>query len=115
MRAAVYHGPRDVRVEQRDEPTGAPAEHSVRLRVLRVALCGTDAGEYASGPHMVPLHRPHPGSGHRGPVVLGHEIVGEVEAVGSAVETVQPGDRVVPGAGMWCGRCAWCEAGRTNL
>jgi threonine dehydrogenase-like Zn-dependent dehydrogenase len=47
--------------------------------------------------------------------VLGHEILGEVLEVGSAVEGLAVGDRVVPGAGMWCGECAWCQAGRTNL
>jgi (R,R)-butanediol dehydrogenase / meso-butanediol dehydrogenase / diacetyl reductase len=114
MRAAVYHGPRDVRIESRDEP-GALGDHAVRLRVRRVALCGTDAGEYAHGPRMIPLTRRHPGSGHIGPTVLGHEIVGEVMAVGSAVEAVAVGDRIVPGAGMWCGACPRCADGRTNL
>jgi (R,R)-butanediol dehydrogenase / meso-butanediol dehydrogenase / diacetyl reductase len=114
MRAAVYHGPRDVRIEQRDEP-GELGDHAVRLAVRRVALCGTDAGEYAHGPHMIPLAKRHPGSGHLGPTVLGHEILGEVLAVGGAVDGVAVGDRVVPGAGMWCGECAWCAAGRTNL
>jgi threonine dehydrogenase-like Zn-dependent dehydrogenase len=114
MRAAVYHGRRDVRIEARDEP-GALADHDVRLRVRRVALCGTDAGEYAHGPRMIPLTRRHPGSGHLGPTVLGHEIVGEVMAVGGAVDAVAVGDRVVPGAGMWCGACPRCADGRTNL
>lgn len=114
MRAAVYHGRRDVRIESVPEP-GALDEHAVRLAVRRVALCGTDAGEYAHGPHMVPLTARHPGSGHVGPTILGHEIVGEVTAVGSAVSDIAVGDRVVPGAGMWCGACEWCRAGRTNL
>jgi (R,R)-butanediol dehydrogenase / meso-butanediol dehydrogenase / diacetyl reductase len=114
MRAAVYHGPRDVRVEQVAEP-GDPRSDQVKLRVRRVALCGTDAGEFAHGPIMVPLHMPHPASGHVGPVVLGHEIVGDVVAVGGAVERISVGDRVVPGAGMWCGDCRWCQEGRTNL
>jgi (R,R)-butanediol dehydrogenase / meso-butanediol dehydrogenase / diacetyl reductase len=114
MKAAVYHGPRDVRIEDVAEP-GAPSPDGVLLEILRVALCGTDAGEYAHGPVMVPLHRRHAGSGHLGPTVLGHEIVGRVTAVGAAVEGVAVGDRVVPGAGMWCGACAWCRAGRTNL
>jgi threonine dehydrogenase-like Zn-dependent dehydrogenase len=115
VKAAVYHGRRDVRLDDVAEPSGAPDPHAVRLRVLRVALCGTDAGEYAHGPHLIPLRRRHPGSGHLGPLILGHEIVGTIEAVGAGVDGLAPGDRVVPGAGMWCGRCAWCEAGRTNL
>lgn len=114
MRAAVYHGRRDVRVESFPEP-GALAPDAVRLRVRRVALCGTDAGEYAHGPHMIPLTRRHPGSGHVGPTVLGHEILGEIVAVGSGVDDLAVGARVVPGAGVWCGACAWCRAGRTNL
>ena len=87
----------------------------MRLRVLRGALCGTDAGEYAYGPIMVPLTWRHPASGHEGPTIIGHEFVGAVEAVGSGVDALAVGDRVVPGAGMWCGACAWCRAGRTNL
>jgi (R,R)-butanediol dehydrogenase/meso-butanediol dehydrogenase/diacetyl reductase len=114
MRAAVYHGQRDVRVEPFPEPSGAVAADAVRLRVTRVALCGTDAGEYAHGPHMIPLTRRHPGSGHVGPTVLGHEVLGEVLEAGGAVD-LAPGTRVVLGAGVWCGTCAWCRAGRTNL
>jgi (R,R)-butanediol dehydrogenase/meso-butanediol dehydrogenase/diacetyl reductase len=114
MRAAVYHGNRDVRVESIAEP-GAPGPDDVQLRVLRAGLCGTDAGEYKYGPSMVPLTRRHPGSGHQGPTVLGHEFVGTVEAAGSAVADLRVGDRVVPGAGMWCGECPWCRSGRTNL
>ena len=79
------------------------------------AICGTDASEYAHGPHMIPLHERHPGSGHVGPLILGHEFVGRVEALGDGVEGLAVGDRVVSGAGVSCGECAWCEAGRTNL
>jgi len=114
MRAVVYHGRRDVRVEDVPEP-GPLGDGQVRLRVVRAALCGTDAAEYAHGPTLLPLNHPHPGSGHRGPTIIGHEFVGEVEAVGAAVEHLTVGQRVVPGAGVWCGRCALCRAGRPNL
>ena len=114
MRAAVYHGAEDVRIESIPEP-GEPGPDEVLLRVLRAAICGTDASEYAHGPRLVPLTVPHPGSGRVGPIVLGHEFVGRVEAVGENVAGIYPGDRVVPGAGVSCGTCPWCAAGRTNL
>ncbi len=103
MRAAVFHGPRDVRIENVPDPA-APARDEVVLEVLRAAICGTDASEWDHGPVLC-----RPG------VVLGHEFVGRVVGVGDDVTTLRVGDRVVSGAGISCGRCRWCVAGRTNL
>jgi (R,R)-butanediol dehydrogenase / meso-butanediol dehydrogenase / diacetyl reductase len=114
MRAAVYHGPRDVRVESIEDP-GHPGPGDLLLAPTRAAICGTDSAEYAHGPQMVPLNERHAASGHVGPLVLGHEFVGRVVAVGSEVEGFREGDRVVSGAGVSCGNCEWCRAGRTNL
>jgi threonine dehydrogenase-like Zn-dependent dehydrogenase len=114
MKAATYHGPGDVRVGERSSP-GAPGRGELVLDVLRVALCGSDAAEYDHGPVLVPLHAPHAGSGHGGPVVLGHEFVGRIAAVGEGVEGFAVGDRVVSGAGVSCGECDRCREGRTNL
>ncbi|RLU79326.1 hypothetical protein CTZ27_37445 [Streptomyces griseocarneus] len=114
MLAAVYHGPRDVRVQEWADPS-PPGAHDIQLEVLRASICGTDVDEFLSGPHLVPLTAPHPASGHVGPLVLGHEIVGRVVAVGSEVEQFTVGDVVVPGSGVSCGTCRWCHAGRTNL
>jgi (R,R)-butanediol dehydrogenase/meso-butanediol dehydrogenase/diacetyl reductase len=114
MRAAVYHGPHDVRIETVPDPP-APGPGDLVVEVLRGAICGTDSGEYAHGPHLIPLRERHPGSGHVGPLVLGHEFVGRVTAVGEGVEGFAVGDRVVSGAGASCGACVWCRAGRTNL
>ncbi len=114
MRAARYHDVGDVRVES--VPDAPPPRHDeVRLEVLRAAICGTDASEYAYGPLQIPIHFEHPGNGRRGPVTLGHEFVGRIESIGSGVEGLSVGQRVVPGAGVWCGSCEWCLAGRTNL
>jgi (R,R)-butanediol dehydrogenase / meso-butanediol dehydrogenase / diacetyl reductase len=113
MRAAVYHGPRDVRVEDVAEP-GEPGPGEVLLRVLMGSLCGTDAGQYERAT-MVPIEAPHPSSGHRGPVILGHEVVGTVIAVGPGVEDLAVGQRVVPGSGWWCGDCPRCREGRINI
>jgi (R,R)-butanediol dehydrogenase/meso-butanediol dehydrogenase/diacetyl reductase len=86
MRAAVFHGRRDIRVETRPEPA-PPGAGDVVLRVLCAAICGTDLGEYEHGPVLVPLHQRHANSGHVGPLTLGHEFVGVVEAIGDGVET----------------------------
>jgi len=103
VKAAVFHGPRDVRIEDVAEPSG-PAPDEVVLEVLRAAICGTDSSEWDHGPILC-----RPG------VVLGHEFVGRVAEVGSDVSGLRVGDRVVSGAGISCGRCAWCVRGRTNL
>ncbi len=114
MKAAVYHGNRDIRIEAMPEP-GQPGLDEVILEVVRGAICGTDVSEYLHGPHFTPLKQPHPASRHVGPMILGHEFVGRIIEVGVEVEDFKAGQRVVPGAGMWCGQCEWCRTGRTNL
>ncbi len=112
MRASVYHGAHDVRVEDVPEPQRGEGE--VLLRVLRSGMCGTDATEWASGPTMFPVDRTHPVTAHSGPMVLGHEFVGEVlEAPPGGGFAV--GDVVASGAGISCGECERCREGRTNL
>src|SRR6266545_4086845 len=103
VRAAVFHGPRDVRVENVPDPA-APAADEVVLEVIRAAICGTDASEWDHGPVLC-----RPG------VVLGHEFVGRVVDLGNGVTDLREGDRVVSGAGISCGCCPWCLRSRTNL
>ena len=103
MRAAVFHGPHDVRIENVPDPV-APAPGEVVLEVMRAAICGTDASEWDHGPVLC-----RPG------VVLGHEFVGRVVGLGDDVAALRIGDRVVSGAGISCGRCRWCLSHRTNL
>jgi (R,R)-butanediol dehydrogenase / meso-butanediol dehydrogenase / diacetyl reductase len=103
VKAAVFHGRRDVRIESVPEPV-APRGDEVLLEVIRAAICGTDASEWDHGPFLC-----KPG------VVLGHEFVGRVVAFGQDVTGFRVGDRVVSGAGISCGHCPWCRRGRTNL
>lgn len=108
MKAAVFHGPGDVRVGPVPDPP-APGPGELLIRVSKAAICGTDAAEWAHGPLLA-----------RAPVVLGHEFTGEViaagpEAAAPGADGISPGSRVVSGAGISCGRCEWCAAGRTNL
>jgi len=114
MKAAVYHGPHDIRLVTAAEP-GHPGPGEVLIEVLRAGLCGSDTAEFSYGPVVTPINRTHPGSGHHGPVTLGHEFVGRVLEIGTDVTDLQIGQRVVPGAGVFCGRCSWCLVGRTNL
>ena len=113
MIAAVYHAPGDVRVESMPEPPDATGADVV-LEVTRAAICGTDAAEYAHAPKFFPITAPHPFSGHQGPTIMGHEFTGRVVAAGPEAG-LAAGERVVSGAGVWCGRCEWCLRGRTNL
>ncbi|WP_322412117.1 zinc-dependent alcohol dehydrogenase [Microbacterium invictum] len=102
MRAAVLHAVGDLRVEDRPIPTPGPDEVLIRVEVCGV--CGSDATEFGRGKVLA-----------EPPVVLGHEFVGTVEAIGPDVDGLAPGATVVCGAGVSCGRCAPCRAGRTNL
>jgi (R,R)-butanediol dehydrogenase/meso-butanediol dehydrogenase/diacetyl reductase len=114
MRAAVYRGARNVAVEEVPDPS-PPGADDVIVSVTHASICGTDAAEWWDGPHLVPLLKPHSATGRAGSVVLGHEFVGVVASVGSDVENLRVGDRVVSGAGVSCGTCRWCRLGRTNL
>src|SRR3989442_7377012 len=111
MKAAVYYGPGDVRIEdvRAPEPPG-PAE--VVIQVKMGSLCGTDASQYKAAT-MVPLDGPHRVSGHSGPVILGHEVVGVVVARGAEVTHLGIGQRVVPGAGWRGGK--WPSSNKRRI
>ncbi|MET0451074.1 MAG: alcohol dehydrogenase catalytic domain-containing protein [Mycobacterium sp.] len=113
MTAAVLHGRRDLRVEVIPRPEG-PAPDEVLIEVRATGLCGTDTGEWAGGPHQVPLGHAHPLTGHHGPTVLGHEFSGVVVEVGAAVPPDWKGELVCCGGAVSCGRCDACRAGRTS-
>lgn len=100
-RGAVLHGPGDLRIEERE--LREPGRGEVRVRVAVCGVCGSDAAEYDHGPVLTDL-----------PVVLGHEFAGTVDAVGEEV-ALPLGATVVSGAGISCGECKMCRAGRTNL
>ena len=113
MKAAVYHGRRDIRIE--DLPLPEPGDGELLVRVTVVGICGTDATEFARGPGMFPIDRTDPVTGHSGPMVPGHEFAGVVAEVGPHVSGFAEGDPITSGAGISCGTCKPCSAGRTNL
>ena len=113
MKAAVYHSAGDVRIEEREIP--APAVGEALIKVLRSGMCGTDASEYKSGPKIFATENQHPVSGHHGPMIIGHEFIGEIVGEVEGTSGFKSGDLVASGAGISCGTCARCSEMRTNL
>ncbi len=98
MRATVYHGPFDVRIEQvRDAALQEPTD--VVVRITHAAICGSDLWPYRG-------LEPFPPGGR-----LGHEWLGIVEDVGSQVSTIKKGDRVIAPFAISCGTCEFCHKG----
>ena len=107
MRAAVWYGKQDIRVEDVPEsPSPGPGE--IKIKVAWVGVCGTDLHEYAAGPIFMPIE-PHPLTGKCAPLITGHEFSGVVQEVGQGVTKFKPGDRVTADSATWCGECWPCR------
>lgn len=113
MRAAVYHGQRDIRIEEVPEPRPGPGQ--IKLRVGYNGICGTDVHEFFTGPHLIPHDAPHPRTGAMMPIVLGHEFAGEVVDVADDVQEFAVGDRIAAEPIHHCGECRFCRRGVYNL
>jgi (R,R)-butanediol dehydrogenase / meso-butanediol dehydrogenase / diacetyl reductase len=109
MRAALYYGRQDLRLESVPEPEVRAGD--VKLRVLYNGICGSDLHEYYDGP-VTTRTTPHPLTGVKNPVILGHELCGEVVAVGEGVEDLPLGCLVAADPLESCGGCVWCQAGQ---
>ena len=113
MKAAVFHGAKDIRVEQIAEP-GELGPEDVRLKPHYCGICGTDLHEYAMGPIVIPS-KPHSLNGSVLPQVLGHEFSAEILEVGKAVKHLAVGDRVSVMPLLFCGTCYYCRRGLNHL
>jgi (R,R)-butanediol dehydrogenase/meso-butanediol dehydrogenase/diacetyl reductase len=111
MRAARFYAAGDVRIEDVPAPTGELGPHEVLVRNRECGICGTDLHEYSHGP-VYTSAEPHRVTGVSLPTILGHEFSGLVEAIGTEVRSVRPGDRVAIMPQVFCGRCPQCMAGR---
>jgi threonine dehydrogenase-like Zn-dependent dehydrogenase len=94
MKANCWFGKHDVRVCEVPEPQLLSPRDAI-VRVTLTTICGSDL-------HLYDGHVPSMQEGD----ILGHEFMGEVVSVGSGVENLRPGDRVVVPFAISCGRCA---------
>ncbi len=97
MKALTWQGKRDVRVETVPDPTIQESTDAI-VRITATAICGSDL-------HLYELFGPFLSKGD----ILGHEPMGIVEEVGSAVTQIRPGDRVVIPFNISCGHCWMCQ------
>ncbi len=105
MRAALFFGPSDVRLETVDVPSIGPGE--VLVKVGTALTCGTDLKAYRQGhPVLLGTHLPAP---------FGHELAGTIAEVGRGVTHFQKGMRVVAANSAPCDRCYFCRHGKPNL
>lgn len=112
MRAALFYGREDLRLTSIEEPEPGPGE--VKLRVLYNGICGSDLHEYFDGPITTRVTTPHPLTGVVNPVVLGHELCGEVVALGSGVEDLARGELCAVEPVETCGHCIHCANQQYN-
>jgi threonine dehydrogenase-like Zn-dependent dehydrogenase len=101
MHAAMWHAPRDIRWEQRPDPTIQLPTDAV-VRVVAACVCGSDLWTYRGAR---PPADPHP---------IGHEFVGLVEEIGAGVTTLSAGDFVISPFSISDGTCVRCRHGVTT-
>ena len=102
MKALVYHGPRDLRLEQVPVPVPKPGE--VRLKIMATGICGSDVHGYLgiTGRRIPPM-------------IMGHEGAGVVAGLGKGVENLKVGDKVGLNPLWGCGQCDSCVNGNPNM
>ncbi len=100
MKAGVFYGKHDLRIEEREKPT--PKAGEVLIKVKACGICGTDVHIFNGDEGCA---QSPPGT------VLGHEFSGIVESVGEGVTAFKPGDRVSVDPNKMCGDCYYCKSG----
>jgi len=102
MKAAIYKGIGSMEVESIEKPKIQDGDLLVQVKAC--AICGGDVRTFRHGHAAI-----HP------PIVLGHEIAGEIVEVGSSVKSFKAGDRVIVAPGIGCGACSYCLSGWQNM
>lgn len=104
MQAAILYGKEDVRLESVPIPSIGPGELLVRVRTA--LTCGTDVKVFRRGYHAKMI---------RPPALFGHEMAGDVVAVGDGIGQFRAGQRIVAANSAPCDRCFFCQHGQQNL
>jgi L-iditol 2-dehydrogenase len=102
MKAIVYYGIKDIRIEQ--IPVPACGEKEIRIKVDACAVCGTDLKTYYHGNPRI-----------KAPKVMGHEFTGLIESIGNEVTGFALGERIVMATSVACHQCSYCKMGYYNL
>jgi L-iditol 2-dehydrogenase len=102
MKAIVYYGIKDIRIEQIAVP--ACGEKEIRIKVDACAVCGTDLKTYYHGNPRI-----------KAPKVMGHEFTGLIESIGNEVTGFALGERIVMATSVACHQCSYCKMGYYNL
>ncbi|KAA5605313.1 L-idonate 5-dehydrogenase [Roseospira marina] len=104
MKAIVCHGPKDLRIEERETPTAGPDD--VLIRIEAGGICGSDLHYFNHGGFgTVRIAEP---------MILGHEVAGRIAAVGADVTGVSVGDLVAVNPSRPCGTCEYCRRAQYN-
>ena len=104
MKALVIHAAQDLRIEERDAGKAGPGQVTVAIK--RGGICGSDLHYYRHG-----------GFGTirlKEPMVLGHEVSGEIISFGAGVVGLAPGQAVAVSPSRPCGHCDYCQKGQQN-
>ncbi|MHA6481038.1 2,3-butanediol dehydrogenase [Paenibacillus sp. strain BS8-2] len=111
MKAAVWYGKEDIRIEECEVPSVKPG--MVKIKVAWAGICGSDLHAYHG--YNVQVDVPHPVTGQMAPLALGHEFSGIVEEVGEGVTNIEIGERVAVEPSIRCGKCHSCKLGNYNI
>ena len=108
MKAIVFYGINDIRYEKNWPEPKQPNDDEVTIATMWCGICGSDIEDYQYG-GVIPVDEPHPITGKKAPMVIGHEYVGRVVTLGRNVSGLEIGQKVVIECVRGCKKCYWCK------
>lgn len=104
MKSAVFYGKHDLRIEDTQRPS--ITKKQVLIKVMACGVCGTDVHIYEGNKGDTEI---------KTPIILGHELSGEIVEIGDEVKNFKVGDRVCIDPNHYCGCCEFCKTGNNNF